>query len=226
MGFSGGRMYRPSNQVPPRTGMPALMGFTRGPGIGPSTGHPQETFDVAHLSHDCFCHSRVVAPQPPALAAGRTRRAADADVCGGGLSSRVQSLSDRIRRFQQRLHSRCRCRERHGQRAPWQCQRHVPGGDHLAHREPPLLTGGGRLQRRRQQSVRTERGPRQNVVAWLGALDEAGRLGVQEAARSQVDNRADAGVRPSSSQLALFEFEDEPTEPRVSLGVTGDTYRL
>jgi transposase len=64
------------------------------------------------------------------------------------------------------------------------------------------------------ESVRTERGPRQNVVAWLGALDEAGRLGVQEAARSQMDNRADAGVRPSSSQLALFEFEDEPTEPR------------
>lgn len=64
------------------------------------------------------------------------------------------------------------------------------------------------------ESVRTERGPRQNVVAWLGALDEAGRLGVQEAARSQIDNRADAGVRPSSSQLALFEFEDEPTEPR------------
>ncbi len=64
------------------------------------------------------------------------------------------------------------------------------------------------------ESVRTERGPRQNVVAWLGALDEAGRLGVQEAARSQVDNRADAGVRPSSSQLALFDFEDEPTEPR------------
>lgn len=64
------------------------------------------------------------------------------------------------------------------------------------------------------ESVRTERGPRQNVVAWLGALDEAGRLGVQEAARSQIDNRADAGVRSSSSQLALFEFEDEPTEPR------------
>ena len=64
------------------------------------------------------------------------------------------------------------------------------------------------------ESVRTDRGPRQNVVAWLGALDEAGRLGVQQAARSQVDNRADAGVRSSSSQLALFEFEDEPTEPR------------
>ncbi|HUP79664.1 MAG TPA: hypothetical protein VM260_14020, partial [Pirellula sp.] len=32
-------------------------------------------------------------------------------------------------------------------------------------------------------SVRTERGPRQNVVAWLGAQDEAGRLGVLQAAR-------------------------------------------
>jgi transposase len=61
------------------------------------------------------------------------------------------------------------------------------------------------------ESVRTDRGPRQNVVAWLGALDEAGRLGVQQAARSQVDNRADA---LSSPQLALFEFEEEPTEPR------------
>ena len=34
------------------------------------------------------------------------------------------------------------------------------------------------------ESVRTERGPRQNVVAWLGALDEAGRLGVLQAATS------------------------------------------
>jgi len=64
------------------------------------------------------------------------------------------------------------------------------------------------------ESVRTERGPRQNVVAWLGALDEAGRLGVQEAALGQVDSRAEAGVRLSSPQLALFEFEDKPVEPQ------------
>jgi len=64
------------------------------------------------------------------------------------------------------------------------------------------------------ESVRTERGPRQNVVAWLGALDEAGRLGVQEAVRSQTDARTGEMVRPSHSQRALFEFEDEPTEPR------------
>jgi len=45
-------------------------------------------------------------------------------------------------------------------------------------------------------------------------LDEAGRLGVQEAARSQAENSVNAGPRTSHSQLALFEFEDEPTEPR------------
>ena len=34
------------------------------------------------------------------------------------------------------------------------------------------------------ESYRTERGPRQRVVAWLGLMDEAGRLGVAQAARS------------------------------------------
>ena len=33
------------------------------------------------------------------------------------------------------------------------------------------------------ESYRTERGPRQRVVAWLGRMDEAGRLGIQEAAK-------------------------------------------
>jgi len=63
------------------------------------------------------------------------------------------------------------------------------------------------------ESVRTERGPRQNVVAWLGALDEAGRLGVLQAARV-IDN--DAITKGTSSKLiqpALFEFEDTPVEP-------------
>jgi hypothetical protein len=35
------------------------------------------------------------------------------------------------------------------------------------------------------ESFRTERGPRQRVVAWLGRLDEQGRLGVQQAAGAQ-----------------------------------------
>ena len=32
------------------------------------------------------------------------------------------------------------------------------------------------------ESYRTQRGPRQRVVAYLGQLDEQGRLGVQDAA--------------------------------------------
>src|SRR5450631_2380281 len=36
------------------------------------------------------------------------------------------------------------------------------------------------------ESYRTERGPRQRVVAYLGQLDEEGRLGVQEAAAPHV----------------------------------------
>ena len=37
------------------------------------------------------------------------------------------------------------------------------------------------------ESYRTERGPRQRVIAYLGRLDEEGRLGVQEAATPKLD---------------------------------------
>lgn len=64
------------------------------------------------------------------------------------------------------------------------------------------------------ESVRTERGPRQNVVAWLGALDEAGRLGVLQAARDLGEKTAaKREAWPANSQLPLFEFEDTPVEP-------------
>jgi len=49
------------------------------------------------------------------------------------------------------------------------------------------------------ESYRTERGPRQRVVAYLGQLDEHGRLGVKEAAQG----------RPNHRQKKLFE-EVEP----------------
>jgi len=49
------------------------------------------------------------------------------------------------------------------------------------------------------ESYRTERGPRQRVVAYLGQLDEKGRLGVKEAAKG----------RPAHRQKQLFE-EVEP----------------
>ena len=45
------------------------------------------------------------------------------------------------------------------------------------------------------ESYRTERGPRQRVVAYLGQLDEHGRLGVKEAAEG----------RPVTRQKKLFE---------------------
>jgi len=62
------------------------------------------------------------------------------------------------------------------------------------------------------ESVRTERGPRQKVVSWLGALDEAGRLGVLQAAQ----NQRQATVKPQLEfkQQSLFEYEDEAVEPR------------
>lgn len=37
------------------------------------------------------------------------------------------------------------------------------------------------------ESYRTTRGPRQRVVAYLGEMDEAGRIGVQQAAQPQVE---------------------------------------
>lgn len=50
------------------------------------------------------------------------------------------------------------------------------------------------------ESYRTQRGPRQRVVAYLGQLDEKGRLGVKEAAKG----------RPAARQKKLF----EQVEPR------------
>jgi len=52
------------------------------------------------------------------------------------------------------------------------------------------------------ESYRTERGPRQRVVAWLGKLDEAGRLGIKQAADEE----------PSSSQRTLFPASDPEPE--------------
>ena len=50
------------------------------------------------------------------------------------------------------------------------------------------------------ESYRTARGPRQRVVAYLGELDEQGRLGVQRAAQPDVAPQADLFDRPASRQ--------------------------
>ena len=52
------------------------------------------------------------------------------------------------------------------------------------------------------ESYRTERGPRQRTVAYLGQMDEAGRLGVRDAVEP----------RSPSSQRSLF--AESETEPR------------
>ncbi len=64
------------------------------------------------------------------------------------------------------------------------------------------------------QSYRTERGPPQRIVAWLGKLDEAGRLGVRHAAESA--QRDDRQARPAARDPQQFLFDDDaqPPEPQ------------
>lgn len=58
------------------------------------------------------------------------------------------------------------------------------------------------------ESVRTERGPRQRVVAYLGGLEEAERLGVQQAAEP-------CDVR--ERQRSLFKKRTAPQHPQVKV---------
>ena len=69
------------------------------------------------------------------------------------------------------------------------------------------------------ESYRCKRGPRQRVVAWLGTMDEAGRLGVQSAAQS---NSKGETQEPTHTQRALFEYEGQPVAPQwVNVNVRG-----
>jgi len=63
------------------------------------------------------------------------------------------------------------------------------------------------------RSVRTAKGPRQEVVAYLGDLDEAGRLGVQQAA-----NGDDSAARQQELQPELF---DAPQPRYVEVDLSG-----
>jgi hypothetical protein len=64
------------------------------------------------------------------------------------------------------------------------------------------------------ESYRTARGPRQRVVAWLGKLDEAGRMGVQQAAESPGTETTCGNGAASARQRTLFEEESRQPEPR------------
>ena len=70
------------------------------------------------------------------------------------------------------------------------------------------------------ESYRTERGPRQRVIAWLGKLDEAGRLGLQQAAENAT-HKATPHEAPAS-QRSLFEDDPAPPTPRwMEINVAG-----
>jgi hypothetical protein len=55
------------------------------------------------------------------------------------------------------------------------------------------------------ESYRTERGPRQRVVAWLGRIDEQGRLGIEQTAKN----------KKPSNQLSLFDDQQTPRWVKV-----------
>ena len=55
------------------------------------------------------------------------------------------------------------------------------------------------------ESYRTDAGPRQRVVAWLGKLDEAGRLGVEQAACDTDQSPANGSAIASGRQQSLFD---------------------
>ena len=75
------------------------------------------------------------------------------------------------------------------------------------------------------ESYRTDAGPRQRVVAWLGKLDEAGRLGVEQAARDTDQSPANGSAIASGRQQSLFDqtFDDAPVEPEwVEVNAAGE----
>jgi transposase len=77
------------------------------------------------------------------------------------------------------------------------------------------------------ESHRTATGPRQRVVAWLGKLDEAGRLGVKQAAdvaRKSIPPASETERLQPLGRQKRFEFDDDMTaaEPRwVEVNVGG-----
>jgi len=64
------------------------------------------------------------------------------------------------------------------------------------------------------ESYRTARGPRQRVVAWLGRLDEAGRLGIRQAAQTSDTDTAPRTGLIAARQRSLFEEDAPAPEPR------------
>src|SRR5665213_1041128 len=64
------------------------------------------------------------------------------------------------------------------------------------------------------ESYRTARGPRQRVVSWLGKQDEAGRLGMLQAAEAPQADSTDRSTPARGQQQFLFDVETGGPEPR------------
>jgi hypothetical protein len=61
------------------------------------------------------------------------------------------------------------------------------------------------------ESYRTNAGPRQRVVAWLGKLDEEGRLGVEQAACDASSSHSNESTTARGEHpLSLFRQQDDP----------------
>jgi transposase len=74
------------------------------------------------------------------------------------------------------------------------------------------------------ESFRTDAGPRQRIVAWLGKLDEAGRLGIEQAARDANSTHSKTSTTARDDQLPLFnrQVDEAPAEPQwVEVNASG-----
>ena len=73
------------------------------------------------------------------------------------------------------------------------------------------------------ESYRTERGPRQRVVAYLGQLDEPRRLGVKEAAEGRQGSRQKRLFDDVAPQWVEVDVKRVRVENRRDFGRTGAT---
>ncbi len=76
------------------------------------------------------------------------------------------------------------------------------------------------------ESYRTARGPRQRVVAWLGKLDAAGRLGVLQAAESSDGDSLPQNGSASGRQRKLFDEAESTPEPLAQVEVNAAGVRV
>ncbi len=70
------------------------------------------------------------------------------------------------------------------------------------------------------ESYRTERGPRQRIVAYLGRLDEEGRLAIQQAARSETDHDEHQRQLPFADEPSVHADQDHVQPQWVSVNVS------